>query len=134
MDRAELQELLRIKEQECEDSRAAQADVDELAVLEAKVDLPLDEISVMRLQRHRPGLPTLVIVKKPSSSEYKRWRDLLLKGKRGDALRYLSADCLRYPSREVFASMLEVFPELADQVAVTGAELAKGGAEAEGKE
>jgi hypothetical protein len=129
----ELQELLRLKEEECETSRAAQAEADELAVLKAKLAHPLADLAVLRLQRHAPGLPTLVIARKPSSEAYKRWRDLLLKSKREMALRFMAGDCLEYPKPDVFASMAETFPELPDQVAMTGAELAKGGAEAEGK-
>jgi hypothetical protein len=131
--REELEAKLKAKEKTADAARAEQAEIDEVAVLETKLDHELHEISVMRLQRHALGHPTLVIVRKPSSAAYKRWRDLLLRGDRPKALGFMSADCLLYPSADAFAAMAKVFPELPDQVAVTGAALAKGGAEEEGK-
>jgi hypothetical protein len=131
--REELEARLRAKEAAADAARAEQAEIDEFAVLEAKLEHELHDISVMRLQRHAPGHPTLVIVKKPSAPAYKRWRDLLLRGDRAKAMGFMSGDCLLYPAPDAFAAMAKVFPELPDQVAVTGAALAKGGAEEEGK-
>jgi hypothetical protein len=131
--REELEARLLEKEAKLDEARAEQAEKDEIAVLEAKLEHELHDLSVMRLQRYAPGLPTLLIVRKPDSAQYKRWRDLLLRGDRAKALGFLSKDCLLYPSAEVFGRLAQVFPELPDQVAVVGAELAKGGAEQEGK-
>jgi hypothetical protein len=131
--REELEARLKAKEAAADAARAEQVEIDEMALLEAKLEHEPHEIAVMRLSRHAVGHPTLVIVKKPSGPAYKRWRDLLLRNERNKALGHMSADCLLYPSVDAFAAMAKVFPELPDQVAITGAALAKGGAEEEGK-
>ena len=129
----ELQEQLRQRDAEHETQRAEQSEADEIAALEAKLAHDPTEIAVIRLQRYAPGLPTLVVAKKPGPAEYKRFRDLILRGEKTRALGFLCGDCRHYPDAKTFADMALVFPELPDQVAMAGSALAKGGAEEEGK-
>lgn len=111
-----------------------QTRADEIAVAKAKLEHGSHNVSVIRLSRTAPGLPTLVVCKTPDRLAHRRFRDVLLRDEKKRALDFMASDARVYPDDATFVRMCGVFPELSDQVAAVGIALAKGGAVIEGKE
>jgi hypothetical protein len=95
--------------------------------------------------RFEPGLPTLVVVRKPKPPEYNRYYSevkVKANGKPGDARKGaedLGALCLLYPPKDTDeddtrARLLEARPGLLSQVGVAAATMAYGDEVDEGKD
>ncbi len=129
----QLEQQLKAKQDAERTKRAELDEADQVAVLEAKLTHGEHSVAVARLRTPAPGLPGLVVVKKPEKSDYKRFRDLLLRDEKKKAFEFIQADCRVYPDDATFALMREEFQELPDLIMSMAVALAKGGAVDEGK-
>ena len=94
-----------------------------------------DRVSVLNMVSFVQGLPTLVVLRTPSASEYNRFRTQVRKanGKAtlvGEAKDLLASSVRLYPDAETYERMREAWPSVHDNV---GAEAIRLG-EAEGKD
>lgn len=88
-----------------------------------------------------PGMPTMIIARKPTPLEYKRFQDRVkpkANGKQSPdagfaAARELTECTLLYPSKEVFAELTEQRPAIVDQLGIEACKLAQASAADEGK-
>lgn len=135
---AEIEEKRRARRE----ALAAQAEEQKVADLEAVNELEErygdNAVTIIHVPP-TPGHPTLVAARAPNKAEVKRYRDRCApkpNGKPGDAAaaaEELAAVCLAYPSKEIFAEMLEARPGLQLQLGVAAANLATGREADEGK-
>lgn len=87
-----------------------------------------DRLRVLKLPSFVAGLPTVVVVRTPTSAEMKRHRQMTRKNMTvgqhhnfegiGAALDQLGASCVIYPDEVTFARMKEQWPGLHDDVGV----------------
>lgn len=135
---AEIEEKRRARRE----ALAAQAEEQKVADLEAVNELEErygdNAVTIIHVPP-TPGQPTLVAARAPNKAEVRRYRDRCAtkpNGKPGDstaAAEELAAVCLAYPSKEIFAEMLEARPGLQLQLGVAAANLATGREADEGK-
>ena len=72
-------------------------------------------VKALHAPSHTAGLPTMVIVKSPAASAYKRFQDLVreAKGHQGAiaaAAEQLARACIVYPDAAQLAAMVEAYP------------------------
>jgi hypothetical protein len=88
-----------------------------------------------------PGMPTMIIARKPNAIEYKRFQDRV-KPKNGKAVpfeaqqaaaRELTECTLLYPSKDVFAELAEQRPAIVEQLGIDACALAQASKADEGK-
>ncbi len=114
-------------------ARKAQDEADEIALLEAKLEHGEHAVAALRLARPAPGLPGLVVIRKPDKLEHKRYRDLVFRQETKKAVEFLQNDCRVYPDDATFARMREEFQSLPDVIATAADKLGSGAAKDEGK-
>lgn len=98
-------------------------------------------VTAVKVAKFKPGFPERVIVKVPTSAQYKRYVDQVGKAggakdpaKTRKASELLAESCWIYPREaDDRKAMLEEFPGLLTTVAIAAAALAEGKAEDEGK-
>lgn len=129
----QLERKLKARQDAERQARKALDDADQVAILQAKLDHGEHAVSALRLSKPKPGLPSVVVVRKPDKTEYKRFRDLLLREEKKKAFEFIQADCRLYPDDATFAAMRDEFQELPDAIMAVAVALAKGGAVDEGK-
>lgn len=122
-------------------ARAAQRIEDLKAFYALEEELGDDCVKALDAPGYKAGLPTLVVVKTPSSGQYKRFQDQLsaaaqkqnAKGKR-EAQDLFAESCLAYPKEpEKRAALVEAFPALLVTVAIAANALAEFKSDEEGK-
>jgi hypothetical protein len=91
-------------------------------------------VSAISLGIHKPGLPTMIVVKRPSGPEHNRFRDMVHKEKRAQALSLLADVTVAYPDAATYKQLKEEFPGIHDSVAIRALKLAQAGIEEEGKD
>jgi hypothetical protein len=114
-----------------QEARAAQRDIDKLALLDLLDEYDGDVVEVP-LTHYRKGLPTMAIVRAPKRTEIKRYQDMAQK-KPTESTIQLGMTCLVYPSKDVFAEMLERCPALDVSCGNAAVHMALGRSKAEGK-
>lgn len=116
-------------------ARAEQYAKDVVQVDAFEMEYGDDRVSVLKTTSFVEGLPTVVVVKTPSPSVFKRYRQMVRRAGQkyeaiGDARDMMATECVAYPDKETYERMRESWPSIHDNV---GAEAAKLG-EAEGKD
>lgn len=141
------------KIEEIEERRAKRkAGIAEAREVQFAVDLEaLDELEIahgdgaverLDVERFVPPHPTFVVLKTPSSAQYKRFCDQVSRATkhqdpkaRRDAENMLGESCWIYPAEpDARKSMLEEFPGLILSVAIRAAKLVEANEVAEGKD
>ncbi len=98
-----------------------------------------EEITTLKVNAHKPGLPTLVGVKAPNETYYKRFAQMVRKAgqnleARAHAQDLLAESCWAWPSEaDTRKAMREAYPGVLVSIAVKAAELAELAADEEGK-
>jgi hypothetical protein len=115
-------------------AREEQYAVDLEAVDKLEEELGADRLGVLHTPSFVAGLPTLVVVKTPSSSFFNRFRSMVRKAGQktveiGTAKDLLADVCVAYPPDEVYKRMKEEWPSIHDSVGIEAVRLG----EAEGK-
>ncbi len=150
MDRARVSSVEEL-EKKLEDNRKARADLEEeqyVKDLTARIDLEEEHgtIAAVKVARFRPGQPTMALLRTPTSSEYKRYKDLIHRAVdkknvagQQEAADQLGKSCWVYPARaekgadDAQTAMLDAFPGLLTSIAMASAALAEGKTEGVGK-
>lgn len=141
-------------EQKLQDRREARAKREEAQYnvdLEARIDLEDEhgQLTAVRVSRFVDGQPTLALVRTPTASEYKRFKDLVHRAvgmknettKKSEAIDQIARSCWVYPApkaadgepSDAQNEMLETFPGLLTPIANVAIALAEGKSEDEGK-
>lgn len=102
---------------------------------ELEVEYGDDRITVLKTPSFVAGLPTVVAVKTPAPSVFKRYRQMVRKAGQkyeaiGEARDMMAAECVAYPDKETYERMKESWPSIHDNVGTEAARLG----EAEGKD
>jgi hypothetical protein len=97
------------------------------------------QVAALHVQVFVPGLPTMVIVKAPEGSAYKRFCDQVVSAKgnvqmKQAAAHVLARACIVYPDPALQASMLAAFPNMLNDAANSSAAFVQLQAEAEKKD
>jgi hypothetical protein len=117
-------------------AREEQYAKDLVHVDELEIEHGDDRVAVLKTSSFVAGLPTVVVVKTPAPSEFKRYRQMVRKAGLqkleavGAARDMLAAECVAYPDKETYERMKEAWPSIHDNV---GGEAVRLG-EAEGKD
>ena len=119
------------------EAEAKQAEVDFAALVDAEEEHGFGAVRPVKVKQYRAGLPTLIVVRAPSSNAFKAFQHETINAKSGakkvDAAEGFGAGCIVYPSGALLASMVDAFPGLKSSAAAVAAELAMGEAEEEKK-
>lgn len=118
--------------------RLEQEAFDMNALNEAEKEHGLSAIVRVRTKRYWPGLPTFAVLRLPSSTEYKRYQDMVngrgdVKGDVRAACNALVDVCLLYPARDVFKQLAEKSASLPVDCTLATLREAEGVAVEEGK-
>lgn len=84
------------------------------------------------------GLPTLVVVRTPQATEYKRFRDQQRRAggkgeESGKSMDLLATTCVAYPDPETYKRVCDAFPGTHDAAGLAAIKLAEAKGAAEGK-
>lgn len=115
--------------------RAEQYEKDLIEVDKLEEQYGDGRVGVLQTSSYVPGLPTLVVVRTPSSSVFNRFRQMVRKAGQktseiGAAKDLMSSSCIAYPDEAIYERMKEEWPSLHDNVGVEAIRLG----EAEGKD
>ena len=122
------------RRERAKEARAAQYLIDVAAVEELEEEYGEDNLVKLSIPL-TPGLPVLIVGRKPKASELKRYR-ARMKGKNPDpvaASEELATIVRVYPSAELYAKILEERPGVHVQLGVLSLELSVAQNETEGK-
>ena len=94
-----------------------------------------DRVGMLKMPSFVAGLPTLVVVKTPSSAIFNRFRQMVRKAGQktveiGAAKDLMAASCVAYPDTETYGRMKEEWPSIHDNVGIEAIRLG----ESEGKD
>ena len=108
-------------------------DLEEVDKLE--MELGDDRVGVLKMPSFVAGLPTLVVVRTPSSSVFNRFRSMVrAAGQKtiaiGAAKDLMASSCVAYPNEETYKRMCEEWPSIHDNVGIEAIRLG----ETEGKD
>ncbi len=109
--------------------KEAQQVIDAQAVYDAGEEHGVDKIREVPMTSYIPGLPTLVVIRRPEKMAHKRFTDQTAK-KGADTPEYmraaeqLAAVCVIYPPKEVYEEMCEQCPGIKVPIGVAAANLA----------
>ena len=144
-------EDLEKKLQDRRDARASREEAQYEVDLEARIELEDEhgQLTAVKVSRFVDGQPTIALVRTPTSSEYKRFKDLVHRAvgmknettKKTEAIDQIAKSCWVYPAprandgepSDAQAEMLESFPGLLTPIANVAIALAEGKSEDEGK-
>lgn len=119
--------------------RAAQYAIDLEAQDAAEVERGDGNVGVAEVARWLPGYPTLVLVRMPTSTEFKRYQDTVKpQGEKryGDVVKaanQLADMCVIYPSKDEYARMRDAFPGIHTAAGATAANMCGEKEKEEGK-
>jgi hypothetical protein len=115
-------------------ARAEQYEKDLEEVDKIEAQLGDDHVKILHTPSFVAGLPTLVVVKMPTSSLFNRFRQQVRKAGQkteaiGNAKDMLAAECVVYPAKDVYERMREEWPSIHDSVGIEAIQLveAEGG-------
>ncbi len=111
---------------ELDKQREAQAEIDERALYDLENEHGEHAVGVVRLERYVPGLPTLLVVRGPSTDQHKRFRQQIHKGEKIEATNMLAGSCIAYPPKEQVAKIYAAFPQVEDSVAMLAIGISEG--------
>ena len=139
--RAEIEARRAARKAALEQARSAQEVLDLEAFDALEVEHGDGNVAQLELDRFVEGFPTFVVVRAPSSMQYKRFTDQVRKSveknnmtARGQAQELLGQSCWVYPAAgEEQKKMLDQFPGLLVSLAVKAAKLVEASAADEGK-
>lgn len=139
--REEIEKRRTERQKSLAEAREAQAVADLEAYDALEVEHGDGSVASLEVERHVTGHPTIVVVKAPSSPQYKRFVDMVGKAveknnmaARREAQNILAHSCWIYPAEDdARKAMLEEFPGLLVSIAVRAAALVEGKAAEEGK-
>ena len=103
--------------------------IDAQALFDAGEEHGVDKIREVPMTSYIPGLPTLVIIRRPTQIEHKRFTDQTAK-KGAETPEYiraaeqLASACVIYPPKEVYAEMYAECPGIKVPIGVAAANLA----------
>lgn len=139
------QELARIDAARAErraehaEARKKQLVIDRAALLSLEDEHGFDSVSALSMSRYVDGLPTLVVVRAPTSAEYKRYVQMVRRTKSDDnegkakAQELLAESCWVYPQRDQQQAVREAFPGVLLSIVLEVTRMAELQNEAEGK-
>ncbi len=109
--------------------KEAQQVIDSEALYEAGEEHGVDKIREVPMTSYIPGLPTMVVIRRPEKMEHKRFTDATAK-KGADTPEYIKAAeqlasvCVVYPPKEVYEKMCTECPGIKVPIGVAAANLA----------
>lgn len=121
------------------DRRKKQLIIDRAALLSLEDEHGFDNVSALSMSRYVDGLPALVVVRAPTSAEYKRYVQMVRRAKQEDnegrakAQELLAESCWIYPPREQQPAVREAFPGVLPSIVLEVTKMAELQNEAEGK-
>ncbi len=110
-------------------AKEEQQAIDAQALYDAGEEHGVDKIREVPLTSFLPGLPTLVVIRRPTKMEHKRFTDLTAK-KGAETPEYMKAAeqlagaCVVYPPKEVYEEMCAECPGIKVPIGVAAANLA----------
>jgi hypothetical protein len=124
-----------------EEAKAAQRVRDLEAIDALEQEHGDDSIKTLAAPRFVEGLPSLVAVRPPTASEYKRFQDQILRAKenlseRSKAVNLLAESCWAYPSKDekdLRGRIAEAFPGILSSLGIAATKLAEMEIQEEGK-
>lgn len=137
-DLAEIEAKRAARKAELQAARDAQKAIDLEAIDALEVEHGDSNIATLEIP-FSPDLPVMLAVRTPKPAELKRYRDRVKAKKDGTpgdplmAAQEIAAVCIVYPSKDVYAAVLEKRNGIDAQLGVLAVGLCAGKAEAEGK-
>lgn len=109
--------------------KEAQQVIDSQALFDAGEERGVDKVREVPMTSYIPGLPTLVVIRRPAQMEHKRFTDSTAK-KGAETPEYikaaeqLAAVCVVYPPKDTYEKMCEECPGIKVPIGVAAANLA----------
>ncbi len=116
-------------------ARADQYAKDLVHIDELEVEHGDDRVGILKTPSFVEGLPTVVVVRTPAPSVFKRYRQMVRRAGTkyeaiGEARDMMAAECVAYPDKDTYERMKESWPSIHDNVGTEAARLG----ESEGKD